>query len=186
MTASFHLKPNGVHPALIASLNDFDYKRDEARAKSLRGFMGTPSFFLQLIATFINCISLLLQLMTPNPLTPIVVGLNIFSLGLFGMQIVLWRIRLPSFYNADVLETAKATLRKLIVDMNTTAPSLQSIFQELEPTIAQGDIVWVTHVYNTLRSYDAVKHHTEHMTSVAYDQVVGHSAPVEAKMGLKV
>lgn len=186
MTASFRLKPNGVHPALVASLNDFDYKRDEARAKSLRGSMGTPSFVLQLMATPINLISLLLQLMMPNPLTPIVVGLNIFSLGLFGTQVVLWRIRLPSFYQADVLETAKATLRKLIVDMNATAPSLQSIFQELEPTIAQGDIVWVTHVYNTLRSYDAVKHHTDHLTSVAYEQVVGHSAPVEAKMGLKV
>lgn len=175
MTAGFCLPSNTVHPALIAALNDFDHTKEEARFQSLRGCMGDSAFFMHMFLSPLNFASLLIQLMLPNPLTPIVVGLNILALGTFGLQVALWRIRLPSFYDRDVLETAQAKLRALMLEMNSTAPSLQPIFQELETTLAHpnADMVWVMHVYTTLDKYDAVKHHTNHTTLLAYQDMVG-------------
>lgn len=189
MTRSFRLKSNAIHPALVGALNDFDYQREEAKAKSLRGMMGNASFWTQMILVPVNSASLLLQLMFPSPIAAIVVGLNILALGMFGLQVLLWRIRLPSFHNADVLETARLQLRSLIVEMNNKAPSLQPIFQELEPTIAQGDMVWVTHMYTTLLAYDAEKHHANQVTVEAYNAVVAPAvsvAPVAPSNKLKV
>lgn len=189
MTRSFRLKSNPIHPALVGALNDFDYQREEAKAKSLRGMMGNASFFTQMVLFPVNSASLLLQFIHPTAITPIVVGLNILSLGMFGLQVLLWRIRLPTFHNADVLETARLQLRSLIVEMNSAAPSLQPIFQELEPTIAQGDMVWVTHVYTTLLGYDAKKHHANQVTVEAYNAVVAPAvsvAPVAPSNKLKV
>lgn len=172
MTCSFQLSGSDVHPQLVAELNDFDHQKEKKRARSLRTFMGKRSFAVQMMATPINLFSLVVNATTPIPFGSFIMALNMLSLLGIGANIAMWLLHLPSFYSPDALATAQAKLRALIVEMNTAHPSLQPVFQNLEPTIALGDIVWITHVYNVLHGYDAQKDYDAQRVQVQYDAIV--------------
>lgn len=176
------LKPNAVHPALVAALNDFDPKIVEAKLKSFRGFAGDFVFFGQMVLAPTNATSLLFQVFAPSTvITPVVIVLNVLALSAFGLQVAMWRSRMASLNTPDALHKAQTALRALIVKKNNKTPSLQPIFQDLEPTIANGDIVWVAHVHRVLSAYDAQSHHTtmrEYEKIVSLDNHEVNTAPI--------